>query len=182
MSLTGLDRRGFLKTSGGMIFGTLAASSGALALLAPSRTWALELETMDAETGAAVLRVTRYIFPHDTLDDAVYALVVKDLDAEGAETVELLTTGVASLNEAAGGTWMDLPPEQQSELVAAMETTPFFQKIRGKSVVSLYNNELAFAHFGYPGESFSKGGYLHRGFDDLSWLPQPPESASPKAM
>jgi len=181
MSQTGTSRRRFLKTSGGLLVGTIAAGSGALALLAPSRTWALELQALDADTGGAVLKVTRYIFPHDTLDDAVYALVVKDLDAEGPETAELLESGVASLNEAAGGKWMDLPDDKQFELVAGMESTPFFQKIRGKSVVSLYNNELAFAHFGYPGESFSKGGYLRRGFDDLTWLPQPSESASPKA-
>jgi hypothetical protein len=182
MNQTGTSRRGFLKTGGGMIVGTIAAGSGALALLAPSRSWALELAVLDTDTGTAVLKVTRHIFPHDTLDDAVYALVVKDLDAEGPETAELLTSGVASLNEAAGGQWMNLPDDRQFELVAAMDGTPFFQKIRGKSVVSLYNNELAFAHFGYPGESFSQGGYLHRGFDDLTWLPQPSESASPKAM
>ncbi|HEY5720568.1 MAG TPA: tat (twin-arginine translocation) pathway signal sequence [Gammaproteobacteria bacterium] len=182
MSQNGIDRRGFLKTSGTMIIGTLAASSGTLALLAPTRTWALELKVMDADTGAAVLKVTRHIFPHDKLDDAVYALVVKDLDAEGAETAALLKSGVASLNQAAGGRWLDLPEAKQAELVAAMEKTPFFQKIRGKSVVSLYNNEMAFAHFGYPGESASKGGYLRRGFQDLSWLPNPPASASPAAM
>ncbi len=34
--------------------------------------------------------------------------------------------------------------------------------------------------FGYEGEAFSQGGYLHRGFNDLNWLPEPPEEASPK--
>jgi len=24
--------------------------------------------------------------------------------------------------------------------------------------------------FGYEGESASKGGYIHRGFDDIAWL------------
>jgi hypothetical protein len=26
---------------------------------------------------------------------------------------------------------------------------------------------------GYPGPSFADGGYIHRGFNDLSWLPEP---------
>jgi hypothetical protein len=26
---------------------------------------------------------------------------------------------------------------------------------------------------GYEGPSFDKGGYLHRGFNDLDWLPEP---------
>jgi hypothetical protein len=26
---------------------------------------------------------------------------------------------------------------------------------------------------GYEGPSYDRGGYLHRGFDDLDWLPRP---------
>jgi hypothetical protein len=48
-------------------------------------------------------------------------------------------------------------------------------------VVSLYNNELAFAHFGYEGNAFEHGGgYLQRGFNDLTWLSPPSDKASPK--
>jgi hypothetical protein len=38
---------------------------------------------------------------------------------------------------------------------------------------------MAWAHFGYEGSSFEKGGYINRGFQDLNWLPEPPHSASP---
>jgi hypothetical protein len=38
---------------------------------------------------------------------------------------------------------------------------------------------MAYAHFGYQGEAFSKGGYIFRGFNDLTWLPNPPPEASP---
>jgi hypothetical protein len=40
---------------------------------------------------------------------------------------------------------------------------------------------MAFAHFGYPGPSWAKGGYINRGFNDLKWLPDPSASASPVA-
>ena len=56
-----------------------------------------------------------------------------------------------------------------------------FQKVRGQCIVSIYNNPLAWRHFGYEGSSHEFGGYIDRGFDDLAWLPQPPEDASPKA-
>lgn len=49
-------------------------------------------------------------------------------------------------------------------------------------MVALYNNELAFAHFGYEGNAFpfqKGGGYLLRGFNDLKWLPNPTAQASP---
>ena len=45
------------------------------------------------------------------------------------------------------------------------------------AVVSLYDNDMAFAHFGYPGRKGDPG-YIHRGFNDLHWLPDPPDGAS----
>lgn len=179
----GLSRREFLQGAG-VLFGTLWASSGALLALAPSRAWALELKTFDANTGQSLLILTRHIFPHDKLDDAVYALVVKDLDAEAgttAATKTLLAGGVAGLNKANGGNWLGVARDKQAALVKSIAGTPFFEKVRGKAITSLYNNELAFAHFGYEGNAWKKGGgYLTRGFNDLKWLPNPSEAASPK--
>jgi hypothetical protein len=190
VSLRGLarptfSRREFLKGSG-ILVGTLWASSTALISVAPSRVWALELKSLDERTGSTLLVFTRQIFPHAKLDDAVYALVVKDLDAEAAGSADvkkLLTEGAAGLDTAAGGDFKGAPKEKQSEIAASLATTPFFEKVRGKAVVSLYNNELAFAHFGYEGNAFQKGGgYLLRGFNDLKWLPAPPAKASPAAF
>ena len=60
----------------------------------------------------------------------------------------------------------------------AVESGPFFQSVRIKTLLVLYDNPIAWAHFGYQGESFSKGGYLLRGFNDLKWLPDVPMAAS----
>jgi hypothetical protein len=51
-----------------------------------------------------------------------------------------------------------------------MEAEPFFQKVRGGLVTGIYNNPEVWPLFGYEGESFSKGGYINRGFDDIEWL------------
>ena len=178
-------RREFLKGTG-ILVGTLWASSTALITLAPSRVWALELKVLDERTGNALLVFTRQILPHAKLDDAVYALVVKDLDAEAASSAEvkkLLTEGAAGLDKAAGGDFVAAAKDKQSEITASLSKTPFFEKVRGKAVASLYNNELAFAHFGYEGNAFQKGGgYLLRGFNDLKWLPAPSAKASPAAF
>jgi hypothetical protein len=179
----GLSRRELLQGAG-ILFGTLWASSGALLALAPSRAWALELKTFDTNTGRSLLMLTRNIYPHDKLDDAVYALVVKDLDADAGTTEstrKLLTGGVAGLDKASGKNWFEAPRDKQAALVKSIAGSPFFEKVRGKAITSLYNNELAFAHFGYEGNAWKKGGgYLARGFNDLKWLPNPPETASPK--
>jgi hypothetical protein len=53
-----------------------------------------------------------------------------------------------------------------------IEETEFFKKLRSDLVVSLYNQKDLWPKFGYEGASAEKGGYLHRGFDDISWLPK----------
>lgn len=176
---TSLTRRALLKT--GVLFGTVAATS-TLAILAPKPVWALDLKRFDPAVGSALLKLTRHIFPHDTMDDAVYALVVKDLDAAAASDdalAGLLEEGVATLDAKAGGRWLSLDDDDQFAIVRTLSGEGFFEKVRSTAVVSLYNNPLAFAHFGYEGEAFSKGGYINRGFQDLKWLPEPPADASP---
>jgi hypothetical protein len=176
------SRRRFLKTSSGILMGTLVAGSGILATLAPGRTWALTMSAMTEVEGGKLLNVTRSIFPHDTLDDAVYALVVKDLDAAAAKDpaiATLLRDGLQELDNLASGDWAGLDYLARENIVIKMAGTDFFEKIRGTSVVSLYNNEMAWAHFGYEGSSYETGGYFDRGFQDLDWLPEPDADASP---
>ena len=50
---------------------------------------------------------------------------------------------------------------------------PFFRMIRSVAVVAIYDDHETWELLGYEGPSFDKGGYLHRGFDDLDWLPTP---------
>jgi len=175
-----LSRRSFLKGSGSVIVGTLAMTSGSIALLAPSRSWALELNSLNDHTGKTLLQFCRHLYPHADLEDAVYALVVKDLDASAADDPDirmLLQSGVQDLDSAAGGDWLSIGDDAQFLYVDSLQGTPFFEKLRGTAVVSLYNNDMAFAHFGYEGKK-GNAGYLHRGFDDLTWLPDLPDKAS----
>ena len=177
-----INRRHFLKSGSGVLMGTLVAGSGVLAALAPSRTWALTLNVLSENEAGKILKVTRGIFPHDTLDDAVYALVVKDIDAaavKDSNVATLMREGLKELDRLASGDWASLDYLARENLVIKMAGTDFFEKIRGTSVVSLYNNEMAWAHFGYEGASYDKGGYFDRGFQDLDWLPDPSADASP---
>ena len=175
-----LTRREFLKGAG-ILTGTLAASS-ILSALAPSRAWALELKTLTSAQGDAILQMGKVLYPHKGLPDAVYALLAKDLDGAAGKdpnTAKMLGDGVAALDKAAGGSFAAAPDAKQHEAVKSLEGTPFFATVRGQCITSLYDNEMAFAHFGYPGPSWDKGGYVQRGFGDLKWLPNPPPAASP---
>ena len=175
-----LTRREFLQGSG-VLTGTLAAGS-VLVTLAPSRSWAVELKTLSSAEGETLMKMGRVLYPHPKLPDAVYALLAKDLDADAgksAETLKLLRDGVAALDKAAGGSFATAGEAKQLEIVTAMQGQPFFNAVRGKCITALYDNDIAFVTFGYPGASWDKGGYITRGFQDLKWLPNPPAAASP---
>lgn len=176
------SKRNFIKLSGGVLTGTLIASSGLFSLMAPARSWSLPLVALSNNVAKTILMVTRHIFPHKNLEDAVYALVVKDLDkaaAKDPEVKKLLIDGVTMLNKKAKGDWLSNSYQDQNIIILSIAGSDFFEKIRGTSIVSLYNNDMAWAHFGYEGASFDKGGYINRGFQDLNWLTEPPLSASP---
>jgi hypothetical protein len=176
LSHTILDRRRFMQTATGALTGVLSALSPLAAWL-PGRAWAVDMHVLSASEAATLLAVTRTIAPHDGLDDAAYALVVAALDADAAASAEnraLLTSGIASL----GADFAAASEPKRVAALSAIESGPFFQSVRRKTVLVLYANPIAWAHFGYEGEAFSKGGYLLRGFNDLKWLPEVPLSAS----
>jgi len=179
----GIYRRQFVQSGGVAAVGIAAASSGAV-LGTPAAARAMSLTTLDAHDGETLLVMSRQIFPHPALGDMYYATVVTDLDRKAAADATVaaqLKDGVAGLDKAMGIAWVALSPGNQLAVLTTIETTPFFQTVRGTAVVSLYNNPLVWRYFGYEGASFPYGGYIHRGFNDIAWLPQPPEAASPAA-
>jgi hypothetical protein len=169
-----LARREFLKGSG-ILIGTIATGS-VLAALAPSPVWAVELTQLSKAEGKTLMALGRVLYPHKKLPDAVYALLAKDLDAKADDA---LHAGIKSLDNAAGGSFVSASAAKKLKLVKAIEGTPFFNRVRGQCITSLYDNDMAFAVFGYPGSAWEKGGYITRGFQDLKWLPAPTKEASP---
>ncbi len=169
-ALRGLTRRALLSRAV-MAGAALAVGTGFVA--SRDAAWALELAHVKPETMATLIQMARDIYPHDKVADNFYAVAVKGYDTEAdAEAIE---GGIAALNAAARGAgYADyLSIGWESDRVAvlrAMQDGPFFQKIRGGLVTGLYNQPEVWPIFGYQGESYSQGGYLHRGFDDISWL------------
>ncbi|MFE0014523.1 twin-arginine translocation signal domain-containing protein [Mesorhizobium sp. NPDC059054] len=167
----GLSRRELLKRGG---IGALLVVAGN-AVISPENAWALETATLKPETMATLIQMARDIYPHDQLADKFYAVAVKGHDEQAGKDgkhKELIEAGIADLDKRAGTSgyrglgW----EEERVAVLRAIETTPFFQAVRGGLVVSLYNQKEIWPVFGYEGESYSKGGYISRGFDDIEWL------------
>ena len=177
-----MKRREFLKRGTIIAVGAAAAASG-VSVTGYAATEAVKLAALDQHDGATLLQMARQIFPHERLDDSYYIKVVEDLDVEASgkpATAKMLSAGVANLDRSAKGKFAAEPAQEQTAALEKIQHTPFFEKVRSVELVSLYNNQGVWKVFGYQGASYPFGGYLHHGFNDLSWLPDPPEAASPK--
>jgi hypothetical protein len=142
-------------------------------IAATDAAWALETTTLKPETMATLVQMARDIYPHDRIADEFYVVAVKGHDTP--EAAPMIEDGISALNAAAVGKghasylaagWED----DRVAILKGMEVSPFFQTIRGGLVTGLYNQKAVWPLFGYEGESYSKGGYIERGFNDIAWL------------
>lgn len=171
-----LPRRDFLKTTTGLLTGVVVAGSP-LALIATGRAWAVDLTAFTSSEASTLMAVSRTIAPHDKLDDAAYALVIKAIDEDATKDDRLRKV----IKDALATLGADFAKQTETDRVAALkkiESGDFFRTMRLKTLQVLYATPMAYAYFGYEGEAFSKGGYLLRGFNDLRWLPDVPEADS----
>lgn len=164
-----------------LLRGTAAIPALAAGLsIDPGAVWAADAQALKPATMVTLAKMARDIFPHDQLADVYYIRAVSGYDAAAAKdpaTRKLLEEGVAALDAAAHKAhqvpYVQVGWEQQRVvLLEAISGTPFFKKVRGDLVVTLYNQHDLWMKFGYEGASADKGGYIHRGFDDIDWLPQ----------
>jgi len=174
MSQKGMNRRQFLQTSGTAVAGGAAAIGAGAVLIGPDGAWALGTKAFDEHTALTLLGVCREMYPHDRLGDEYYARLVEGLDAKAAGDpglAKLLGDGVAGLDGANGGvTWVALGDGDKLAALKQIESTTFFQTVRGHVVTTLYNDPEVWRQFGYEGSSWEYGGYLERGFNDIAWL------------
>lgn len=166
----GLSRRALLSSALG---GVATVTIGAGFICAPDAAWALEVAHLQPQTMATLVLMARDIYPHDRVADSFYVNAVKGYDT--AETAETVEAGIAALDaaaEAAGhASYAAVPWEiERVAILRGMEDSAFFQQVRAGLVTGLYNQPEVWPLFGYEGESYSFGGYLHRGFDDIAWL------------
>lgn len=166
----GLTRRDLLSRSiaAGASFvvgaGFVASADGA---------WAMESAALKPQTMATLIQMARDIYPHDHIGDQYYAIAVKGYDTE--EVAPAIEMGIAALDAAAQGKgyadYLSVGWERDRvDILRGMEESPFFQQIRGGLVTGLYNQKAVWPIFGYEGESYSEGGYMDRGFNDINWL------------
>jgi len=171
----GINRRQFLQTSGLVIAGAAVVGNTGTMLL--DRAWAVSTTTLDEHTAITLVTMCRYLYPHAAIEDTHYRKIVEEFDKKASTDsafAQLLRDGVASLDAVSHGQWLDVSDEDKLQALKSIETTPFFQTVRGPMVgaAGFYDQPAVWKQLGYEGSSWQFGGYLNRGFDDISWLPK----------
>lgn len=166
-----LTRRVFIKTAG--------ATGAAVYVVWSGPTWfgshialAANLTALSTAEAKAMLAMARQLFPHDKLGDEYYWVVVESIDTDMAASPELakrIRDGLAQLNAAAGGDFAAADADKQLEVLKKLEGTPFFSDMLNKTQGYFYANKAVWPKFGYEGSSWEKGGYINRGFNDVTW-------------
>lgn len=136
------------------------------------------MATATPSTGAqATLRtltdVLRAMFPHPSFPDGPYERCAEAMVASTAEDPPAqgrLQQGLTDL-EARG--FADADENGRLQVLRDMAGSPFFEAVRAKAILTLYNDTEVWRLLGYEGASYAQGGYLERGFGDLDWLPEP---------
>lgn len=127
-----------------------------------------------ADLKPALVRLLRAAYPHPSFPDGPYErtadTIIGTLDGDVWHRVAL-ENGLASLEEGEFAQAAD--DAAAEEVLRGIADTEFFAYVRGLAVTTLYDDHEVWELLGYEGASFDQGGYLHRGFDDLDWLPDP---------
>lgn len=166
-------RRRFLVAA--IAFSGFASGNLGPSMLRISSAWAESHGDLDQETMDAMVRMARLLFPHDAMSDQFYGeVLIGALEATASDSsfAELLKAADDALNSAKSGKWIELDEEQQLTVMRKVEGMGFFAAIQGAVRAGIYLNPVFWEHIGYPGSSKEFGGYLHRGSDDIDWLPE----------
>jgi len=162
----------------------LGRSAGALAaavVVGPALANAAVVPLKTVKPGAAptLVKMARDLYPHDILADVFYENALATIDGNLAAipaSATLLTDGVAVLDAAAiklrGKPYVAIAAEaDRVAVLKTIEATPIFKTMRSGMVTALYDQPALWTKLGYEGSSAEKGGYIHRGFNDIDWLP-----------
>lgn len=175
MTTAGISRRRLIQGAAGIAVLLTAGKGGqVLAAILSEKGYQGGAEELGPHESNTLRRLVKHLFPYQGLSTEAYQLVVDTVrdDKSVADIAAMLIEGVAQLDDAADGvSWLGLSKAQQITLLEDVEATEFFGFMLDASIHSLHSNQELCKLIGYQGSSVEHGGYIHRGFNDIDWLP-----------
>ena len=99
---------------------------------AASAWGAIRWDELTDEQQQSLLQMARRLYPHDALEDSVYAGILTPLYesvAGNAALAESLHDGLDLLDDATGGDWRSANTDNQIAALKLIETGPFFETV-----------------------------------------------------
>lgn len=152
---------------------SISGTTASISVLQPISAWAQSSDGRRPD--CAVVRMARLLYPHDALSDDVYAEILGDaLSATAADDsfAVLLDDTCAALDLHTGGDFVSADEAAQIAAMRVIEGGTAFTAIQAAVRASVYQHPACWEAIGYGGPSFQDGGYLHRGFGEIDWLPE----------
>ncbi|WP_128255474.1 hypothetical protein [Falsirhodobacter deserti] len=118
-------------------------------------------------------RMLRVMFPHKNFGDAPYERAAEAVLALACEKPGRQVAFAAAIQELMNMSFETLDDDAALEHLKGIAQTDFFKQVQGRALLAFYDDPEVWSLLGYEGESFDKGGYIDRGFNDLDWLPDP---------
>ncbi|KAA9106065.1 hypothetical protein [Microbacterium rhizomatis] len=129
----------------------------------------MDHDSVDDALLRTATRVARLSFPHDVPGD-VYATAAADALAEVSADPLIEARIQRALRWAVE---RDPCNDQLLAWLTDHSDEDWFRTFRQLVIPGIYGHPAVWARIGYEGPSHHLGGYLHRGFNDLTWLPEP---------
>lgn len=142
-------------------------------------SWTERLSVFSRDCAETLAAAARTLCPHDRVPERCYRRVVAMLDSQAAGHPALARTlmqGAAALDGLQPLAFVELSEGGRVTALRQIEGGAFFRAIQRGTIRHLYDDREVWALLGYEGASHHLGGYRERGFDDLSWLPDPPKA------
>lgn len=142
----------------------------------PAKFSALNALELTDEARRTLTRIIRVAFPHPQIPDGPYERMAEKIVTEAQESTWFrvaLTQGLSTIDSMTEEHFLELSDERALAVLKRITDLEFFGFIRRTTVLNFYDDPEVWKMFGYEGESYSKGGYIDRGFNDLAWLPEP---------
>lgn len=159
-----IARREFIRLTVGLALASLGGRAGAD-----------ETAALPPNGGGKILPDVIYqLFPHERLSKDVYEQVTEQLSeriSQSGELAAMLDNAMEVLSGNSPEEWFVLPEREKTLALEKIQHTPFFQFVLNETLGGVYRHPLTWELLGFEGSSLEFGGYIHRGFNDIDWLP-----------
>lgn len=127
------------------------------------------------DTAVMLMELAYLLLPIRAREDQVYSEVALHFLHQAQRdpaTQQIIQRGLDRFRDYPAQPWLSLLPQQRLDSVARQYDTVFMEMLRWTTHEVVLRDRRVWKQVGYQGSSIEYGGYLHRGFDDIDWLPE----------